>query len=189
MSDQLKNIVMESLLNLNDIDSHAFASQRTSADQIEHAVREMLLSADSRFDKPAGVRASGDILWRGDTLCHINIKTTDIDKDFHMPNLISADNLWKIFSKNENFYLMRLFHSNGKITHKEFWDIRDIHWDNLQLGALGSGQLQLKNGLNPITTSVTDHDTWMKDWRNKMISFYEKEQIKIEKRLKKWQER
>jgi hypothetical protein len=181
--------VIESLSTLDGIDSHAFASQRTSADQIEHAVREMLLAADSRFDKPAGVRASGDILWKDDVLCHINIKTTDIDKDFHMPNLISADNLWKIFNKNENFYLMRLFHSNGKITHKEFWDIRDIHWDNLQLGALGSGQLQLKNGLKPITTSITDHDAWVREWRDKMILFYEKEQIKIEKRLKKWQER
>lgn len=187
--NQLSVLVAESLVNLEDIVQHDFASQRTSADQLEHAVRETLLAADPRFCGPVGVRAPGDILYQGDVLCHINIKTTDASKDFHMPNLISADNLWKIFAKGESFYLLRIIHRSGQIISKDFHDIRDIDWSNLQLGALGSGQIQIKNGLNPIVPNPGSRDEWMTQWKHKMIKFYDNELVKINKRLIKWSSR
>jgi len=166
---------------------HEFASQRTTADQIEHTVRQTLLAADHRFKPPRGTRAPGDILFDDTTLCHINIKSTDVSKDFHMPNLISAASLKRILDRGEKFYLLRISHDSGQIKHKEFWDIRDISWSNLQLAALGAGQIQIKDGLKPLIANQESHDDWVDTWRRTMVSFYKKEIDKASRRLTEWQ--
>lgn len=186
---ELQQLVAAAVSNLQNVDRYEFGSQRTSADQIEHAVRNLLLDSDSRFAKPVGVRAPGDLLFRGTKLCHINIKTTDLDKTFHMPNLISADNLWKIFSNDQLFFLLRVTHRSGTIAGTDFHDIRSIDWSNLQIGALGTGQLQIRNGLKPLTASSCSADEWMTQWRTIMLDFYDREAVKISKRLNKWKAR
>ena len=187
MPTDLRTLALSALEDLADQARTDYGSQRTSADQIEHAVREMLLSSDRRFAPPVGVRASGDILFRDDVLCHINIKTTDISKDFHMPNLISAANLKKILDRGERFYLLRVLHESGEIRSKEFWDIREIDWKHLQLGALGTGQIQIRNGLNPLTAHEHTLEDWVKEWRQQMQRFYRKEIDKANRRLMEWQ--
>lgn len=186
-NDEFRQLVLGSLDLLGNQVPADFGSQRTSADQIEHAVRQMLLQSDQRFRPPVGVRASGDILFDADALCHINIKSTDLSKEFHMPNLISAENLRKICDRQERFYLLRILHRSGEIISKEFWQITEIEWGNLQLGALGTGQIQIRNGLNPLTPHAGDRDSWMQQWREHMISFYTKEISKAERRRASWQ--
>ena len=186
-STTLRELVLSALSDLGNMVKHEFASQRTTADQIEHAVRDALLSADARFKPPIGTRASGDILFDDDVRCHINIKSMDVSKDFHMPNLISAANLRKILNRGERFYILRIAHDGGEIKSKDFLDIRDIAWSNLQLAALGAGQIQIKNGLTPLTPNQGSHEDWMAMWRDIMVTFYEKEINKANKRLAEWQ--
>lgn len=183
---RLEDLVMSYLSNLEDQILHEFGSQRTSADQIEHAVRAMLIAADDRFSAPPSARTPADVYFRDDVLCHINIKSMDLSKDFHMPNLISASSLKKILTKGERFYLLRISHDAGQIRSKEIWDIRNIDWTNLQVSALGAGQIQLKNGTNPVVPHEGDTDSWMEDWRSSMVSYYEKEIRKSQKRIKEW---
>jgi hypothetical protein len=187
INEEFRQQVLGSLELLDNQVQSDFGSQRTSADQIEHAVRQMLLQSDPRFRPPAGVRASGDILFDADVLCHINIKSTDVSKEFHMPNLISAENLRKICARQQRFYLLRILHRSGEIISKEFWQLTEIDWSNLQLGALGTGQIQIRNGLNPLTPHTGDTATWMQQWREHMISFYTKEISKAERRRASWQ--
>ena len=187
LRDRLGIMVLSALSGLEDIIKHEFASQRTTADQIEHTVRQTLLAADKRFMPPRGTRAPGDILFDDDVMCHINIKSTDVSKDFHMPNLISAASLKKILDRGEKFYLLRISHDSGQIKHKEFWDIRDIAWSNLQLAALGAGQIQIRDGLKPLVANQESHENWVDIWHNTMISFYKKEIDKANRRLTEWQ--
>ena len=185
----LQKLILDSLVHLDDLAQMEFGSHRTSADQIEHSVRAMLLGADARFKPPASARSSGDVLYQGDVLCHINIKSTDTTKQFHMPNLISANSLSKILARGETYYLVRILHHGGKISAKEAWDIRDISWENLQIGALGAGQIQIRNGLTPLTMHQGSEKDWMDQWYRMMVSYYQKEITKAQKRMLQWQPR
>jgi hypothetical protein len=163
-----------------------FGSHRTSADQIEHAVRNKLLESNERFNPPASARSSGDVLYQGDVLCHINIKSTDTSKQFHMPNLISANSLKRILDRGERYYLLRVLHNGGRILSKEAWDIRDISWQHLQIGALGAGQIQIRNGLIPLTKHDGSKEQWSAEWHSRMVSYYENEMRKAQKRMSQW---
>lgn len=183
---QLRCLITTAMHDLALIENHAFASQRTTADQIEHEVRERLLGMSRGFMPPAGPRRPGDVTWHN---FHINIKSTDLDKSFHMPNLISADNLWKLLSQGQHFMLLRFSHNQGRIQHWDLWNIQDISWDHLTLGALGAGQIQIRDALKPLTAHDTDRESWRNQWKQRMIDFYQKERVKIDKRIEKWSNR
>lgn len=182
----LESHILESLAALDDLAHMDFGSHRTSADQIEHAVRNKLLESNIRFKPPGSARSSGDVLYHGNVLCHINIKSMDISKQFHMPNLISANSLKRILDRGERYYLVRILHDNGQIQQKEAWDIRDIDWQHLQIGALGAGQIQIRNGLIPLTKHVGTREEWLEQWRLMMVSYYNKEIKKAQKRISAW---
>lgn len=175
-----------SLAELDDLAHMDFGSHRTSADQIEHAVRNKLLESNDRFSPPVSARSSGDVLYQGDVLCHINIKSTDTSKQFHMPNLISANSLKRILDRGERYYLVRILHDNGQIQQKEAWDIRDIDWQHLQIGALGAGQIQIRNGLIPLTKHLGTRNEWIEQWRLMMVSYYDREISKAQRRISEW---
>ena len=182
----LRDQVNGALGDLHTIDDHVFASQRTSADQIEHEVRSRLLREHDDFSPPSGARQPADVRWRR---FHINIKSMDLARSFHMPNLVSADSLWRLLERGDHFMLLRLAHRNGKIENWDFWNIQDISWQHLTLGALGAGQIQIKNALLPLTAHQGSRDTWRQQWRERMIEFYEHERVKIDKRMIKWSNR
>lgn len=186
--NNLESLILDCISDLSDLAHMDFGSHRTSADQIEHAVRSRLLESDSRFKPPASARSSGDVLYQGDVICHLNIKSMDTSKQFHMPNLISSNSLKRILDRGERYYLIRVLHDGGRICSKEAWDIRDIDWQHLQIGALGAGQIQIRNGLIPLTNHRGNHHDWMLQYKDAMVSYYTKEMVKAGKRLGKWQE-
>lgn len=185
-SDSLQKLILDSIASLDDLEHMDFASHRTSADQIEHSVRTMLLESDPGFKPPTSARSSGDVLYSGDVLCHINIKSTDTSKQFHMPNLISANSLRRIHQRGERYYLIRILHRGGTILSKEAWDIMDIDWKHLQIGALGAGQIQIKDGMVPLTKYHGTKDEWITEWQRIMAAFYRKEISKANRRLMEW---
>ena len=186
MSD-LAEIVLSTLADLEDQAWMEFASHRTSADQVEHAVRNILMKSDGRFKPPKSARTAADVLFEDEITHHINIKSMDVSKEFHMPNLVGADSLRRILDRGEKFYLLRIHHHSGEIIKKEFWNIEDINWSCLQLGALGAGQIQMRNGLAPLQCHEGGSDLWRQQWKDKMISHYQHEIEKCNKRIKKWQ--
>ena len=186
----LNDLIMEGLKDLGGPESTSFGSQRTSADQLEHYARESLLAHDKRFQRPKGVRAPGDVLFvDGIRTAHINIKSVDHSKDFHMPNLISVDNLWRIFKQGDDFCLLVLAHSAGTLISKTFVDIRSVDWDCLRLAALGTGQIQIKDSSKPLLSWQGDAKAWMRRMRKEVISFYEHEKQKLDKRILAWESR
>lgn len=182
----LESMLITTLESLGDISQTDFGSHRTSADQIEHAVRELLLASDPRFKPPVSARSSGDVLYEGDVRCHINIKSTDTSKQFHMPNLISSNSLRRIYKRSERYYLLRILHNNGAILSKEAWDIMDISWEHLQIGALGAGQIQIRDGMKPLTKYQGTKDDWITEWQKTMSAYYQKEISKANRRMLEW---
>lgn len=171
------------------IDQHQWASQRTTADQIEHQVRERLLASDQRFLPPGGPRRPADVLWEHHARFNINIKSMDQARQFHMPNIISSENLWRILSQDQEFMILKIHHHRGEITAWEFWNIQDIDWCCLQLAALGTGQIQFRNGNAAIVAHAKDHITWRAEFRDRMLDFYQHEKLKADRRIAKWQAR
>jgi len=182
---ELTDMVQRVMQDLPMVEQHGFGSQRTTADWVEHLIRERLIALDQGFKPPVGPRSPGDVMWHN---YHINIKSTDLGRDFHMPNLISSENLWRLLQRGDHFMLLRLTHRAGQIHDWHFANIQDINWDSLQIGALGTGQLQIRDATK--TPGVMqDREQWRHLWRRRMIDFYQREQTKIARRLEKWQDR
>lgn len=193
MVEKIETVLREHIAKVigqfQSIDNHGFASQRTTADQIEHGARTLLLETDPGFQPPTGPRQPGDIRFVADHTFHINIKSLDLDKDFHMPNLISSENLWKILDQGDEFMILKFKHRAGEIQDWQLWNIQDIDWACLQISALGTGQLQFKDGLADVQSHQGSREEWRRQWRENMLKFYEREKTKIDKRLTKWQKR
>lgn len=183
---ELTELVSRAMHDLSRIDEHAFASQRTMADQIEHEVRTRLIGHDPDFAAPQGARRPADVTWRN---FHINIKSMDLNRDFHMPNLISADSLWRLLERGDHFMLLRIAHRDGTVQTCDFCNIQDISWSDLALGALGAGQIQIRDGTKPLTVHSQNRTDWIAQWRQRMIEFYRHEHHKINRRLIKWSNR
>lgn len=183
---ELTELVSGAMHDLSRIDEHAFASQRTMADQIEHEVRTRLIGHDPDFAAPQGVRRPADVTWRR---FHINIKSMDLNRSFHMPNLISADSLWRLLARGDHFMLLRIAHRDGIVQTWDLCNIQDISWDDLTLAALGAGQIQIRDGTKPLTMHGQDRTGWIAQWRQRMIEFYQHEHQKITRRLITWSNR
>jgi hypothetical protein len=185
----LYDVVHGVLADFHAIDQHRFASQRTTADQIEHSVRSMLLAADPGFRAPQGPRRPGDVMYGGTPTFHINIKSMDITKKFHMPNLISSENLWRLLDQAQEFVILKFQHQAGVILGHEIWNIQDIDWQCLQISALGTGQIQLRRGGDAILPYQGSRDEWRRELCQHMLEFYQREKLKADRRIAKWRQR
>lgn len=184
---EIKESILSAIEKIPDQLQTDFGSHRTFADQIEYAVRQLLIKTDNNYRHPTSVRTAADVYYDDGNVSHINIKSMDVSKQFHMPNLIAANSLKKILDNGHNFILVRITHDAGKILAKECWEIREISWDSLQIGALGAGQIQISNATLPIQMHTGGNDLWWTIWRNTMIDYYYYEIKKAEKRLRKWE--
>ena len=113
-------------------------------------------------------------------------------KGFSMPNLISVKRLKSVL-ENDLQTLSYIFidykRNNGKVL------IEDVHikyvweldWSILTIGALGKGQLQIKDANKDLIFTTIGKDAWFDILKVKVQEFYKKELNKIEKELKIWQ--
>ena len=120
----------------------------------------------------------------------IDVKTHNIFTDFNMPNLISAQRLADFYKTDDNNYFCIIIVSykieNGELVYTDchFKPIENFDWKCLTLGALGCGQIQIKNA-NNLLFSEMSRKAWMLNLCTRMDTFYNKEIGKIGKR-KNW---
>ena len=69
------------------------------------------------------------------------------------------------------------------IEHVHFVPIEFLSWDCLTIGALGWGQIQIKNSNTINILEKSDRKDWMLALCDKLNSFYPNEISKIHKRL------
>jgi hypothetical protein len=123
-----------------------------------------------------------------DTKSHF-VQETD---GFSMPNLISVKRLKDVLeddSKTLSYVFIDYKRENGNVL------IEDIHikyiweldWSILSIGALGKGQLQIKDANKELIFTDMGKDAWFEILKTKVMEFYTKQIIKIEKEMKLWE--
>lgn len=119
----------------------------------------------------------------------IDIKTHLLKTGFHMPNLSSIKRLCQLY-KDNNKYFMLLFVDyellNNKPIFKKVWflPIENISWSCLSIGALGYGQLQIKNADNIIFKFDISRGEWLNIFKNKVYEYIEKQRKKLDTLIK-----
>ena len=111
---------------------------------------------------------------------------------FSMPNLISVKRLKNVLeddSKTISYVFIDYKRENGivlidDIHVKYIWE---LDWSILGIGALGKGQLQIKDANKQMVFTNMGKHEWLEILKVKVVKFYEKEILKINKELKLWQ--
>ena len=178
-------------INLEDFDVANGIKQRGVADLVEDKIiKECQLffgnvkegrSKKSTEDMSFGETLNPNSIW-------FDIKTHDVNGDFSMPNLISMDKMFKeiIDVDRELFYLFqnyKLVDNKVTILEKKIIPYWKLELDNLGIGNLGTGQLQIKDMKDPYINENNTKEMFQNEMVQKYISFLKKLQLKTQSRI------
>jgi hypothetical protein len=190
---QLGNLLKLKLNNFNLSDSYG---HRAVGDKLEADVSNIISEVfKNEFVNPKSKRSIDDFsLVTDNNISLFDVKTHFIQNTmgFSMPNLISVKRLKDVL-ENDLQTLSYVFidykRENGNVliedVHIKY--IWELDWSILGIGALGKGQLQIKNANKALIFTNIGKDDWFEILKVKVIEFYKKEIIKINKEIKIWQ--
>jgi hypothetical protein len=193
IKEHIKQLLEENLVDFELVDG---GMQRTVGDLIENKISDILFNSDSELitekREPRSKKSIEDVTLVSDgVLYYIDPKTHDTNSDFSMPNLTSIDKIKKLFSSNEQG-LIYVFVSYGLdngmvvISDIKVFFIWELDISILGIGALGKGQLQIKNANNELVFTNKGKEEWFEDFK-KLVQEYLKKQItKTNKQISEW---
>ena len=119
----------------------------------------------------------------------INVITHRKETLFNMPNITSVDRLKRLYANDKNIFVVLLIDysiskPNKNILNVRFIPIEFYSWECLTLGALGSGQIQIKRASHIVEIVENSRKEWMLEFCDKLDEFYVNEADKTVKRLK-----
>jgi hypothetical protein len=119
----------------------------------------------------------------------VDVKSHDVNADFSMPNLTSARRLAELYKNDRVTFSILVIHYEIimgciRATDCTLVPIEQIEWSCLTLGALGWGQIQLRKAANLRVKRSQGRRAWMRELCKQMRDFYSKEQVKIQDRIK-----
>lgn len=190
----IKTQLDENLTNFELVDG---GQQRTVGDLIESKVSEILrnVKSDLITEKraPRSKKSIEDVtLVSSGVTYYIDPKTHDVNSDFSMPNLTSVEKIKKLFlNKNEElvyvFVSYRIENAVINIVEVKVFFIWELDISILGVGALGKGQLQIKNANESLVFTSKGKENWYVDFK-KLVQIYLKKQItKIKKQILDWE--
>ena len=156
------------------------AVQEIATDNFQESVKDICVD----FNKTQGRRSMADLKFR-DTEgieYYVDVKTHNLNAEFNMPNLSSVRRLFNSY-KDPSKYLAILFGTYSaksnqlEVDRVKFFPIEFLDWSCLTIGALGWGQIQIKNSNELVFTKKKDREAWLSEFNKRVISFYDKELI------------
>jgi hypothetical protein len=184
--------------NLENFELINGGQQRTVGDLIEGKIKEILHNSKNELicetRGPRSKKSIEDVTiisYDGMTY-YIDPKTHNINSDFSMPNLTSVDKIKKLFlSKNKDLiYVFVDYTINDGIVIIEnikVFFIWELDISILGVGALGKGQLQIKNANKDLIFTNKGKLQWYLDFK-KLVQYFLSNQInKINKQILEWQ--
>ena len=124
----------------------------------------------------------------------IDVKThREEDTSFNMPNLTSARRLVQFYEKSDaNIFSLIIINYSISGTDLEvsdvlFTPIEFLDWECLTVGALGWGQIQIKDSNNIRIIERNSRKEWMLQLCDVMMGFYPREIVKIKKRIQRFE--
>ena len=183
--------------NLTDFELVDGGQQRTVGDLIESKVSEILKNTSSdlitEIRAPRSKKSIEDVtLVSSGITYYIDPKTHDVNSDFSMPNLTSIEKIKKLFLKNTEelvyvFVSYRIQEGVINIVDVKVFFIWELDISILGIGALGKGQLQIKNANESLVFTSKGKEKWYDDFK-KVVQVYLKKQItKIKKQIIDWE--
>jgi hypothetical protein len=127
----------------------------------------------------------------------IDIKSHNLDAKFSMPNLTANRGLVELYDTPENvkpnYFMVMIFSYRVVGPHIVIEDvvfspIENFDWSCLTIGALGWGQIQIKNSNNIVLNYSKTRKQWMIELCDKMLVFYPNEVEKIGNRIEYFKE-
>ena len=123
----------------------------------------------------------------------IDVKTHREDTQFNMPNLTSVERLARFYESDMKVFslmMIKYLVQNTKIVVSDvlFYPIEFIDWNCLTIGALGWGQIQIRNSNNIRIRDNYSRKQWMLEFCDRMEDYYPKEIGKIQKRTERFGE-
>jgi hypothetical protein len=193
----IKQHILNLLTNqLQDFELMDGSQQRAVGDLIEHKVIEILYNTNdniiSETKKSTGKKSIEDVTLISNRISYyIDPKTHNIHSSFSMPNLTAIEKIKKLFSTPDYeliYVLVNYEIINNVVTIKGFdiFFLWEIDCSILRVGALGKGQLQLKDANKELIFTDKGKDEWFIDFKKMVIEFLEKQLEKIKKQILDW---
>ena len=200
---KLETATLDSLQNQDfKLTKRQLSSTRTAGDNIEDAISEnfpQIIKKTkikcSEYKTDYGRRDMADLSFVSEGYNYIvDVKTHRTnDAKFSMPNLTSVKRLSDLYKESKNFFVLffvsyEVVNNVMEFKNVSIYPIEHLSWDCLRLGALGIGQIQIKNS-NKIDIIPNSRKDWMIKLCDKLIKdFYPKEKKKTDKRIKEFKD-
>lgn len=194
----IKNHLTELITeNLQDFDLVDGGQQRTIGDLVEKKVIEIILQNQNpiinEVKLSTGKKSMEDVSVVSDGVTYmLDPKSHNVDSEFSMPNLSSISRIKKLFDndKKEMMYVFVDYKIDGQVVRIE--DIKVLYlWEldmsMLGIGALGKGQLQIKNLNKELVISDEGKQIWYGKLKTQVKEYLAKQIKKIEKQKKEWE--
>jgi hypothetical protein len=197
-SNQIKKYLTD-LLNekLQDFELVEGGMQRTVGDLIESKVSDIIVNSKSNLisetRRSRSKKSIEDVSVISNSVTYyIDPKTHNRDSEFSMPNLTSVEKIKKLFSSQDKdliyvFVTYIIMDSMVMIENIKVFFIWELDTSILRIGALGKGQLQIKNANDKIIFTNKGKLGWYSGFKNLVIEFLEKQENKIKKQKIQWQ--
>ena len=123
----------------------------------------------------------------------VDVKTHRESTDFNMPNLTSVERLARFYESNQNVFALlmikyRIDSLKVIVAEVKFAPIEFLDWSCLTIGALGWGQIQIKNSNQIIVNDGYSRKQWMLNLCDVLINrFYPGEISKIAERVNRFE--
>jgi hypothetical protein len=157
---------------------------------------ELLLESEKRqYWSHFPRRAMADFAFQDkeDFYYAVDVKTHRLEPGLHMPNLISVKRLTTFYENDKHYFavlIIKYLLENGQLHVREahFAPIEFFSWECLTIGALGWGQIQLRNADQIAWVPAnSSRKQWMLTLCEKALIFYLQEIRKIQKRRRHFQ--
>lgn len=190
----IKDLLDSNLVNFELVDG---GQQRTVGDLIEFKVSEILFNDTNKLISekklPRSKKSIEDItLISNGVEYYIDPKTHDNNSEFSMPNLTSIQKIKKLFSTDKKelvyvFVTYSLVDQTVIIENIKVFFIWELEMTVLNIGALGKGQLQIKNANTEILFTNEGKIEWYNNFKKLVQKYLTKQITKINKQIIEWQ--
>jgi hypothetical protein len=193
IKEHIKNTLLEKLTNFETVPG---GEQRTYADLLQKKAVDILF--DSKNDlvtetrRAKSKRTIEDVtLISQKKLFYIDIKTHDLNSEFSMPNLTSINRIRKVFNSDKKelvYTLVSYVLENDMLIVKdvEVFFIWELEPTILSVGALGLGQLQIKDANKELIFTTIGKMAWYSEYVKLVQVYLQKQKIKIEQQILEW---
>lgn len=169
--------------------------QRTIGDKIEYLCSFIVANEyPDNYIESRSKRSTEDftLLFDNETY-YFDVKTHFIQEvaGFSMPNLASIEKLRNLLKEDDKslLYIFVDYKRVGDSVTIEGVNVRylwELDWSMLGIGALGKGQLQIKNANNDLVFCDIGKEKWYELLLENGYKYNENQLIKIEREMKKW---